>query len=125
MGGCLGRTPPSESVLDQLPIPAGGAPSTTAGRTLLRTEATVVLDAMALARTPPGTGDSLAGLHAAWKLLHDLDQWTLDRNTGPAPTCVPLSTGRVAALPRVAARELRTVGGDDHRPPARRSAWGR
>ncbi|MER7195367.1 hypothetical protein [Streptomyces flaveolus] len=77
--------PPSDSVLDQLPIPTG-TPSTTRGRTLLRAEATAVLDATSLARGP-ATGDSLAGLHAAWKLLHDLDQWALDPKTSPAPTC--------------------------------------
>ncbi|KUN16260.1 hypothetical protein AQJ11_39875 [Streptomyces corchorusii] len=72
---------PSESVLDQLPIPTG-TPSAALGRTLLRAEATAVLDAIALARTP-ATEDSLAGLHAAWKLLHDLDEWTLDPRYGP------------------------------------------
>ncbi|MFE7045235.1 hypothetical protein ACFU9X_39220 [Streptomyces atratus] len=73
--------PPSESVLDQLPIPAG-TPSTTLGKALLRAEATAVLDAIALAHTP-ATDDSLADLHAAWKLLHDLDEWTLDPQYGP------------------------------------------
>ncbi|MET7276515.1 hypothetical protein ABZS59_35965, partial [Streptomyces flaveolus] len=60
--------PPSDSVLDQLPIPAG-TPSTTLGRAVLRAEATTVLDAITMARTP-ATDDSLAGLRAAWKLLH-------------------------------------------------------
>ncbi|MFF9496560.1 hypothetical protein [Streptomyces flaveolus] len=73
--------PPSESVLDQLPIPAG-TPSTTRGRIRLRAEAAAVLDAIALAGTP-ATDESLAGLHAAWKLLHDLDQWTLGPRFGP------------------------------------------
>ncbi|MFF8883158.1 hypothetical protein [Streptomyces flaveolus] len=89
--------PPSESVLDQLPIPAG-TPSTTRGRTLLRAEATAVLDAIALAHTPV-TGDSLSGLHAAWKLLHDLDRWTLDPKYGPG-TDLPVDRllERIAAL---------------------------
>ncbi|MGV9290716.1 hypothetical protein [Streptomyces sp. NPDC003719] len=81
MGGRLGRTPPSEAVLDRLPIPAG-TPSTTRGRTRLRAEARAVWDAIALARGP-ATGDNLADLHAAWKLLHGLDQWTLDPKYGP------------------------------------------
>lgn len=80
VGGRLGRTP-SDAVLDQLPIPAS-TPSTTAGRTLLRAEAAAVLDAIALAHTP-ATDDSLADLHAAWKLLHDLDEWALDPQYGP------------------------------------------
>ncbi|MFF9458689.1 hypothetical protein [Streptomyces flaveolus] len=89
--------PPSESVLDQLPIPAD-SPSTTAGRTVLRAEAAAVLDAIALARTP-ATGDSLSGLHAAWKLLHDLDRWTLDPKYGPG-TDLPVDRllERIAAL---------------------------
>ncbi|MCG8971573.1 hypothetical protein [Streptomyces sp. CL12-4] len=91
--------PPSESVLDQLPIPAG-TPSTTLGRTRLRAEATAVLDAMALARGP-ATGDSLAGLQAAWKLLHDLDQWALAPKYGPGTdlrTPVDRLLERIAAL---------------------------
>ncbi|WP_318218916.1 hypothetical protein [Streptomyces sp. SCL15-6] len=91
--------PPSDSVLDQLPIPAP-APSTTLGRTRLRTEATAVLDAITLARTP-ATDDSLADLHAAWKLLHDLDTWTLDPRFGPGTdlrTPVHRLLDRIAAL---------------------------
>jgi hypothetical protein len=91
--------PPSDSVLDQLPIPTN-TPSTTFGRTRLRAEATAVLDAIALAGTP-ATGDSLAGLHAAWKLLHDLDTWTLDPRYGPGTdlrTPVHRLLERIAAL---------------------------
>ncbi|MFF9496550.1 hypothetical protein [Streptomyces flaveolus] len=53
---------------------------------------------MALARTP-ATGDSLAGLHAAWKLLHDLDQWALDPKYGSG-TDLPVDRllERIAAL---------------------------
>ncbi|MFE9360909.1 hypothetical protein ACFYPB_43580 [Streptomyces olivaceoviridis] len=90
---------PSESVLDQLPIPTG-TPSATLGQTLLRAEATAVLDAIALARTP-ATEDSLAGLHAAWKLLHDLDEWTLDPQYGPGTDLRTLAhrlLDRIAAL---------------------------
>ncbi|KNE81407.1 hypothetical protein AB0B04_18730 [Streptomyces xinghaiensis] len=90
--------PPSESVLDQLPFPTG-TPSTTLGRISLRTEATAVLDAIALAHTP-ATDDSLADLHAAWKLLHDLDE-TLDPQYGPGTdlrTPVHLLLDRIAAL---------------------------
>jgi hypothetical protein len=87
--------PPSDSVLDQLPIPAG-TPSTTRGRTRLRTEATAVLDAIALADIP-ATGDSLAALHAAWKLLHDLDTWTLGPGTD-LRTPVDRLLERIAAL---------------------------
>ncbi|MFJ3213719.1 hypothetical protein [Streptomyces flaveolus] len=76
-----GANPPSDTVLDQLPIPAG-TPSTTLGRAALRADATAVLDAMALARTP-AADDSLAGLHAAWKLLHGLEEWTLGARYGP------------------------------------------
>ncbi|MGW6202076.1 hypothetical protein ACWF9B_00245 [Streptomyces sp. NPDC055089] len=72
---------PSEAVLDQLPIPAG-TPSTTAGRTLLRAEASAVRDAIALAHTP-ATDDSLADLHAAWQLLDEIDEWMLDPQYGP------------------------------------------
>ncbi|MCX4682357.1 hypothetical protein OG413_45060 [Streptomyces sp. NBC_01433] len=91
--------PPSEAVLDQLPIPAG-TPSTTAGRTLLRAEATAVLDAIALAHTP-ATDDSLADLHAAWKLLDEIDEWTLDPQYGPGTdlrTPVHRLLDRIAAL---------------------------
>lgn len=91
--------PPSESVLDQLPIPTG-TPSTTAGRTVLRAEATAVLDAIALAHTP-ATDDSLAALHAAWKLLHDVDEWALDPKYGPGTdlrTPVHRLLDRIAAL---------------------------
>lgn len=91
--------PPSESVLDQLPIPTD-TPSATLGRTLLRAEATAVLDAIALAHTP-ATDDSLADLHAAWKLLHDVDEWTLDPKYGPGTdlrTPVHRLLERIAAL---------------------------
>ncbi|MGC3002490.1 hypothetical protein ACPF8X_29980 [Streptomyces sp. G35A] len=97
MGGRLGRTP-SQAVLDQLPIPAG-TPSTTLGRTVLRAEATAVLNAIALAHTP-ATDDSLADLHAAWKLLHDLDEWTLDPKYGPG---TDLRTPLHRLLDRIAA----------------------
>ncbi|WP_318217359.1 hypothetical protein [Streptomyces sp. SCL15-6] len=63
--------PPSDTVLDQLPIPAG-TPSTTLGRAALRADATAVLDAVALARTP-AADDSLAGLHTT-----TLDGWSLE-----------------------------------------------
>ncbi|MEU9594226.1 hypothetical protein AB0D84_31535 [Streptomyces sp. NPDC048193] len=91
--------PPSDPVLDQLPIPTN-TPSTTLGRTLLRAEANAVLDAITLARTP-ATGDSFAVLHAAWKLLHDLDTWTLDPRFGPGTdlrTPVDRLLERIAAL---------------------------
>ncbi|MFG3496852.1 hypothetical protein [Streptomyces sp. NPDC047928] len=90
--------PPSESVLEQPPIPTG-TPSTTAGRALLRAEATAVLDAITLAHTP-ATDDSLADLHAAWKLLHDLDEWMLDPKYGPG---TDLRTPAHRLLDRIAA----------------------
>ncbi|MFI1839552.1 hypothetical protein [Streptomyces olivaceoviridis] len=61
--------------------------------------ATAVLDAIALARTP-ATEDSLAGLHAAWKLLHDLDERTLDPQYGPG---TDLRTSAHRLLDRIAA----------------------
>ncbi|WP_440581234.1 hypothetical protein [Streptomyces sp. PT19] len=90
--------PPGESVLDQLPIPAG-TPATTSGRTLLRTEATAVLDAIALSHSP-ATDDSLADLHAAWRILHELDEWTLGPNHRPG---TDLRTPAHRLLDRIAA----------------------
>ncbi|MGZ2361702.1 hypothetical protein LRE75_34350 [Streptomyces sp. 372A] len=90
---------PSDAVLDHLPTPVG-TPSTTAGRTLLRAEAAAVLNAIALAHTRT-TDDSLTDLHAAWKLLHIVDEWVLDPQYVPGTdlrTPIHLLLDRISAL---------------------------
>ncbi|MFD6334222.1 hypothetical protein ACFWGI_32205 [Streptomyces niveus] len=86
--------PPSDVVLDRLPFPTD-----TPSATLLRAEATTVLDATALARTP-ADDDNLPDLHAAWRLLHDLNALTLEAKYGPG---TDLRTAEHRLLERITA----------------------
>ncbi|MFI9019303.1 hypothetical protein ACIGZI_35335 [Streptomyces griseus] len=89
---------PSKTVLDQLPAPAD-TPSAHHGTTRLRAEASAVLDATALARTQ-AADDSIAGLHAAWTLLHHLAERTLGAQYGPG---TDLRTAEHRLLERISA----------------------